>query len=247
MKIRLARMATSRFDPFAVPGLLFAAGDAGGGGGDADKDADGDADKDADGDKDADADADKDADADADKDGDGADKLGDAGKKALDTMKAQRNAERQKRRVLETQLADLKKPKGDDGPDADSIRSEATKAANTKANERILRSEIKAAAKGVLADAADAFKFLDLTKLDVSDDGEVDEDEIAEQLADLIKSKPYLAAQGGKRFGGSGDGGPRNGGHNKSQLSEADLTSMKPAAIDKARREGRLDTLLGKS
>lgn len=179
-------------------------------------------------------------------DPEGADQLADAGKKALDTMKAQRNAERQKRRDLEARIADLEKPKGDTS-DADAMQANADKAASTKANERILRSEIKAAAKGVLADAADAFKFLDLTEFDVSDDGEVDEDEIAEKIAELIKQKPYLAAQSGKRFQGSGDGGPRNGGSVKSQLSEADMASMTPAAIDKARRDGRFDALMGKS
>jgi len=239
MKIRMSSTA-SKFDPFTVLGLLFAADGDAGGGADPDKDADADADPDVD--KDADADPDKDADADPD----GADKLGDPGKKALDAMKTQRNAERQKRRDLESRIAELEKPKSDT-PDADAIKSAATKEATTKANIRILRSEIKAAAKGVLADAADAFKFLDLSKFDVSDDGEVDEDEIADQLADLIKSKPYLAAQSGKRFQGSGDGGPRNGGSVKSQLGEADLASMKPADIEKARLEGRFDKLLGKS
>lgn len=183
---------------------------------------------------------------DDDKDPEGSDQLADAGKKALDAMKTQRNAERQKRRDLESRIAELEKPKGDT-PDADAITATATKAERDRGNARILRSEIKAAAKGVLADAADAFKFLDLSKFDVSDDGEVDEDEIADQLADLIKSKPYLAAQSGKRFQGSGDGGPRNGGSVKSQLGEADLASMKPADIDKARLEGRFDKLLGKS
>jgi len=179
-------------------------------------------------------------------DPEGSDQLADAGKKALDAMKTQRNAERQKRRDLEGRIAELEKPKGDT-PDAAAITATATKAERDRGNARILRSEIKAAAKGVLADAADAFKFLDLSKFDVSDDGEVDEDEIADQLADLIKSKPYLAAQSGKRFQGSGDGGPRNGGSVKSQLSEADMASMTPAAIDKARLDGRFDKLLGKS
>lgn len=179
-------------------------------------------------------------------DPEGSDQLADAGKKALDTMKAQRNAERLKRRNLEARITELEKPKGDT-PDADTITATATKAERDRGNARILRSEIKAAAKGVLADAADAFKFLDLTAFDVSDDGEVDEDEIAEKIAELIKNKPYLAAQSGKRFQGSGDGGPRNGGSVKSQLGEADMASMTPAAIDKARLDGRFDKLLGKS
>lgn len=174
----------------------------------------------------------------------GADQLADAGKKALDTMKAQRNAERAKRRELEQRIAALEKPADDKPEDADAIKAEATREATTKANQRILRSEIKAAAKGVLADPADAFKFLDLSEFDVSDDGEIDEDEVAEAIADLIKNKPYLAAQGGKRFQGTGDNGSRNG-ERKSQLTEADMASMTPAQIDKARKEGRFNKLMG--
>ena len=174
----------------------------------------------------------------------GADQLADAGKKALDTMKAQRNAERAKRRELEQRIAALEKPADDKPGDADAIKAEATREATTKANQRILRSEIKAAAKGVLADPADAFKFLDLSEFDVSDDGEIDEDEVAEAIADLIKNKPYLAAQGGKRFQGTGDNGSRNG-ERKSQLTEADMASMTPAQIDKARKEGRFNKLMG--
>lgn len=175
----------------------------------------------------------------------GADQLADAGKKALDTMKAQRNAERAKRRALEARLAELEKPAPKEGEakpvDEAAIRRDAV----TKANERIVRSEVKAAAKGLLADPADAFRFLDLANFEVDDDGNVDESDITEAIEDLIKSKPYLAAQGGRRFTGDGDNGPRNGAR-KSQLTEADLASMKPAEIAKARRDGRLDKLLGK-
>ncbi len=68
-----------------------------------------------------------------------------------------------------------------------------------KANRRILRSEVKAAAAGKLADPNDALHMLDLDQFEVDDDGNVDEDEIATAIADLLEKKPYLAAQSGPK------------------------------------------------
>lgn len=116
-------------------------------------------------------------------------------------------------------------------------------AALAKANERILRSEIKAAAAGRLADPADALKLLDLSGFEVDDDGNVDEDAIAAAVAELVKNKPYLAAQGGKRFEGAADGGARKEGR-PAQLSRDDLKRMSPEDIEKARQDGRLESLL---
>lgn len=142
---------------------------------------------------------------------DGADALGDAGKKALDTMKAERKAARDSA-ASEKARADALQAKLD-GKEAEheaAVQKAANdKAAIDKANGRILRSEIKAAAKGVLADPADAYKFLDLDKFEVSEDGEVDDDAISDALEDLISKKPYLAVQDGKRFQGGADGGTR--------------------------------------
>lgn len=195
-------------------------------------------------------------DASDESDPEGADQLGDAGKKALDAMKAKWQAERTRRREIEAQLSEAARPKADDAkdaPDADAIRKEAETAAQQKANARIVRSEVKAAAAGKLADPADAYRFLDLDAFEVDNDGNVDEDEIAEAIDDLLKKKPYLAAaQGnGKRFQGGGDGGTRKESR-PSQLSKADVQRLaaegKHAEIEKARKEGRLDDLLsGKS
>lgn len=154
----------------------------------------------------------------ADGTADGADQLGDAGKKALDAMKAKWRAERDALKpfkALGVSAEDLKalvaaSRKDGDPPDADAIRRDAETAANKKAAQRVLRSEIKAAAAGKLADPSDAYKFLDVDAFEVDDDGNVDEDEIAEAIDDLIKSKPYLAVQDGKRrFQGGADGGAR--------------------------------------
>jgi hypothetical protein len=164
-------------------------------------------------------------------------------------------AEKTKRREQDKTLKEIReefnafkaKAEGKEAEYAAAQEKQAVEqAALSKANDRIRRSEVKAAAKGVLADPADAYKFLDLDSFEVDDDGNVDEAAIAKALTDLVADKPYLAAQGGKRFQGTADGGARNDATKPTQLSQVDLTSMSAAEVNKARREGRLDNLLGK-
>ncbi|MEV7584398.1 hypothetical protein [Streptomyces erythrochromogenes] len=169
----------------------------------------------------------------------GADALGDKGKRALASMKGKWRAERDRARELEQRLAEK-----DGADEAAAVRRQAEQDAVAKANTRIIRSEVKAAAKGVLADPADAFKFLDLEQFEVDEDGNLDEDEVAEAIQDLIKTKPYLAAAPAKRFQGTGDGGAARKASRPKQLTRADLKSMSPEAIDRAREEGRLDDLM---
>jgi hypothetical protein len=88
--------------------------------------------------------------------------------------------------------------------------STATTEATTKANRRVLTAEIKAAAGTKLADPADAVRLLDLDSFDIDDDGEVDQKAITAAIQDLLKTKPYLAANG-KLPTPSADGGPRRG------------------------------------
>ena len=178
------------------------------------------------------------------------DALGDAGKKALDAMKAERKAARDAA-AAEKARADALQAKLDGKEaefQADQEKRAAEAAALAKANDRIRRSEIKAAAKGVLNDPTDAFKYLDLEQFEVGDDGDVDEAAIAAALDDLIKTKPYLAVQDGKRFQGGADGGTRNEA-SPAQLSEADVKRLYAEknydAIEKARTEGRLNLVLG--
>ena len=124
--------------------------------------------------------------------------LGEPGKKALDRMKAKLREERTKRIAAEKKLTD-----GAKTTDTDVI---------AKLNARMVRSEIKAAAKGKLADPADAFRFIDSTTFAVGDDGEVDESAIATAIDELLREKPYLAAQSKQGPWGSADQGPRGGG-----------------------------------
>lgn len=220
-------------DPFSP--VFYADGD----GDDQDGDDDGqDAD---DSGQDGDAGDGKDAD-DGDSDGDeeGADELGDKGKRALASMKGKWKSERDKRKELEDQLAQQ-----GSADEAETVLRKAEQTALAKANTRILRAEVKAAAAGRLADPADAYKFLDLDQFEVDDDGNVDSDEVADAIDDLIKSKPYLAAATAKRFQGTGDGGAARKASRPKQLTKQDLKTMTPEAIDQARIDGRLDDLMG--
>lgn len=173
-------------------------------------------------------------------DPEGAEQLGDAGKKALDSMKSRWKDERTKRRQLEQQLS--AKDGADDGEQA---RRQAETDALAKANARILKAEIRAAAKGRLTDPKDALTFLDLDTFEVGEDGEIDPDEIEEAITDLLKTKPYLAAATAKRFQGTGDGGAARKASRPKQLTKQDLKTMTPQQIVKAKNEGRLDDVLG--
>jgi hypothetical protein len=161
----------------------------------------------------------------------GAEHLGDKGKQALDRMKAERDAAiaaakaaggdaaaAERIKAERAELASTKaafaaleaKVAGKEAEHAaqvaaQKVKDEALGAANT----RILKAEVRAAATGKLSDPADALLYLDLTKFEVGEDGEVDAKALGAALDELVKNKPYLAAQG-KRFQGNGDGGPRN-------------------------------------
>ena len=198
---------------------------------------DDDAGDDGDGDQDDDG---GDDDGQDDADPDGADQLGDKGKRALASMKGKWRKERDQRKELERQLAAKK-----NGGDGDDAVAKATAAATAKANTRIIKAEIRAAAAKKLADPRDALRFLDLEQFEVDEEGEVDAEEIADAIDDLIKSKPYLAAQGRQRFQGTGDGGAARKAGRPKQLTERDLKNMSAEAIVKAQEEGKLDDLLG--
>jgi hypothetical protein len=171
--------------------------------------------------------------------------LGDAGKKALDAMKAERKAARDEaaaakaeRDALQAKL-DGKEAEHAAAQEAQRLRDEAL----AVANERILKAEVRAAAASKLNDPQDALRFLNLSEFEVGSDGEVDASQVAQAIDDLIASKPYLAAQG-KRFQGTADGGARNGTAEPSQLTKADLARMTPEQIDAAITEGRATNLL---
>lgn len=146
----------------------------------------------------------------------GADALGDAGKKALNEMKAERNQAKAEAAQIRAQLDALqaqiagKETEHKAAIEAQRVRDEAAAEANKRANERILAAEIRAAAAGKLADPADALLHIKPSTFEVGEDGSTDAAAIAAAVDDLIKSKPYLAAATAPKFG-SADAGVRNG------------------------------------
>lgn len=177
----------------------------------------------------------------------GADALGDPGKKALDAMKAKWKAAEDKARLADERAAAAEaKAAGKEAEfTAEQERRKVESAANEKANQRILKAEIRAAAANKLADPTDALRYLDLEQFEVGDDGEVDAAAITAAIEDLVTSKPYLAAQGGTPEVVFESPGAHRAGTPVGQLTEADLKNMTPTQIDTARAEGRLNTLLG--
>ena len=175
----------------------------------------------------------------------GAEALGDPGKKALDAMKADRNAAKAEAKRIADEFAAFKaQAEGKEAEYNASVEAQRVKdEALAAANDRIKRAEVRAAAAGKLNDPKDALSFLDLSTIEVNDDGEVDGDAVSAAINDLIKSKPYLAAQG-KRFEGEADGGARKE-TGPTQLTKDDLSRMSPEEINSARAEGRLNDLLG--
>ena len=171
----------------------------------------------------------------------GAEALGDAGKKALDTMKAERNAERIRARDAEARAAELEaKLQGREAEFAAEVEKRKTQ------NEAILRAELKAAAKGKLADPTDAGLFINLSDFEVSESGDVDADALNAAIDDLVARKPHLGADKARRFDGDADTGPKGDGKPVQIRSREELSRMSPEEVVKAESEGRLDDLLGR-
>lgn len=117
---------------------------------------------------------------------------------------------------LRKQLAEIQDAnKSERERELDKVRQEAAEKArseaNTQANRRILKSEVRAAAAGKLADPEDAVRFLDLDEFKVTDDGEVETKQLNDAITRLLKDKPYLSADAGKRKHGDVDQGARGG------------------------------------
>jgi membrane protein involved in colicin uptake len=143
--------------------------------------------------------------------------------KELATLKAEREA--QNKTPEEQQI--------------EAARREGETAAEKRANERLVKAELKAAAKGKLTNTADALVFIDLSSIEVGDDGEVDADALEAAIDNLLTERPYLGAATQKRFGGGVDQGGGKSGAPK-QLTRAELANMSPEAIVAAEEKGQL-------
>jgi hypothetical protein len=178
--------------------------------------------------------------------------LGDAGKKALDAMKAKWRAERDARKVAEDKLAAAAKPEPAEGGQVDV--EELRKQIQADARAEVLRDraldKIEAKAAGRFKDPEDALLRLGRNVDDFIDGNTIDLDAIEDALVELLEKRPDFGVTQGdtKRFKGTGDGGPK-GAAGKPQLTRADVERLakegKHAEIEQARAEGRLNKALG--
>lgn len=84
---------------------------------------------------------------------------------------------------------------------AEAARQEGRQAALLEVSDRMLRSEVRAAALDKLADPEDAYPLLkgaDLLEGLVDKDGEVDSKAVAAAVDRLVKAKPHLAKSGSR-------------------------------------------------
>lgn len=152
-------------------------------------------------------------------------------------------AERKGRQEAEQELAKIRDANKSETEKAiDEARKEGEATATAKFGGQLLESKVLIHAAGKLSDPADATRFITLADLATNEAGEVEDKTIQAAIADLVKRKPYLAS-GAKPGPGEPDGGPR--GNPVAQLTQADLKTMSPEAIVKAKNDGQLNDLLG--
>lgn len=172
----------------------------------------------------------------------GEEALGDPGKKALDAMKEQRNAATREARELKARLDELQaKLEGREAEYTAEVEKRRTK------DDAILRAELKAAAKGKLADPTDAALYINLGDFEVSENGDVDADALGAAIDDLIARKPHLGAADVRRFTGDADAGPKGDRLPGQITSREELSRMTPEQIVEAEAAGRLNGLLGRN
>lgn len=158
--------------------------------------------------------------------------LGDAGKKALDDIRKERDRYKGRAREARDALkpwADLGKEfgltpdevrsrlqgkvKDAEGKevDVDALRREVETKVRGEFAGKLARSQVTALAADVLQNSDDAARFLDLSDLDVDEHGNIDADEVKSLLADLVKDRPYLGKAPTKVRKPNGGGGQGNG------------------------------------
>lgn len=126
--------------------------------------------------------------------------LGEAGKKALDRMKADKKVALKAASDAKRREAELAKKVAEfedrDKSELDRANAKAERAAEreVKATARAVSAEVKALSVGLFADPSDAADVLmkDPSKY-VDADGDIDTDAIEADLADLLERKPHWA------------------------------------------------------
>ncbi|MFD0468607.1 hypothetical protein ACFQ0B_10055 [Nonomuraea thailandensis] len=158
-------------------------------------------------------------------------------------------SERAKAREAQKRVRELEKQverfENADKSELEKVTSRAEKAEQRVQRfiDRTVQLEVRAAAAD-FADPSDAAAFLELGSY-VDDDGEVDTDRIKADLADLLKRKPHLGKQAGRKGpkpdpsqGPRGDGVPDLA----AQIAEAEKAGNHGLAIRLKRRQAALTT-----
>lgn len=126
--------------------------------------------------------------------------LGDKGKQALDRMKTERKEAERRAKAAEAELEKLRNASKTEQEKAiDAARKEGESEATKRANERLVRAEVKAIAAGAkFRDPSDVIAQLgsQLKDVAVDEDGEVDQKALKGLVDSLAKSKPYLVDTG---------------------------------------------------
>ena len=126
--------------------------------------------------------------------------LGDAGKQALDRMKAEREEAKRRAKAAEAELEKLRNAsKSEQEKAIDAARKEGESEATKRANDRLIRAEAKVlAATAKFRDPSDVIAQLgsSLAEIEVDDNGEVDGKALKALVDGLAKSKPYLIDAG---------------------------------------------------
>lgn len=177
----------------------------------------------------------------------GEDALGDAGKRALDTMKAQLKAEKERRKAAETELTGFK-AKPAEATDTAALRSEALATARSETLRERAMDRLEAKAARLFADPEDARALLAAKVEDFVDGDRIDADAIGDALTELLTRKPHLAIAAATAakptFAGTGDGGARKGPEGVKQLGQSDLKNMTAEQIVKAQKKGQFDDFM---
>lgn len=218
---------------FALRGIRLLEGEDGAGSGD--DDAEG---TDDEADKTDDNSTNVEEDGEEDKQDDPAEKL----KKALRAERDARKTAERERNTLRQQLEAKDKPAEEAALEA--VRREAEMAANAKANERVAKAELRAAAAGKVSNLTALVRLVDVSKIEVDDDGTPSADDIEDAIAAFLTDYPEFAVDKSK-FTGSADQGSKGRQTKPGQLTREQLKSMTPEQILKAQEEGLLNNVLG--
>lgn len=163
-------------------------------------------------------------------------------KSALAAERKARRDEEKKRKAAEQALADKDKPAEEAAIEA--ARREAEESAQARANERIAKAELRAAAAGKVSNLGALTRLVDISQIEVDADGNPSADDIEEAVTQFLTDFPEFAVDKSK-FPGTADQGSKGRQTQKRQLTREDIKSMSPEQILKAQEEGLLKDLMG--